>query len=88
MFLRINSSGKYRYIQILHNYREGKKSKHQAIMQLGRYDKDHYERLKKELKDWKPVSRAATIIAEIEANVANVKKHVKPFTKKLNYKRK
>jgi len=55
-------------------------------MQLGRYDKDHYERLKKELKDWKPIGRAVTIIGEIEAEVANVKKHVKPFTKKLNYK--
>ena len=86
MFLRINSSGKYRYIQILHNYRIGKKSKHKAIMQLCRYNKEHYERLKKELKDWKPISRAVTIIGEIEAEVANVKKHVKPFTKKLNYK--
>ncbi len=86
MFLRINSSGKYRYIQILHNYRVDKKSKHKAIMQLGRYNKERYERLKKELKDWKPISRAATIIREIENDVANVKKHVKPFTKKLNYK--
>jgi len=86
MFLRINSSGEYRYIQILHNYGDGGKSNHKAIMLLGHYEKERYERLKKELKDWKPISRADTIIGEIEAEVANVKKHVKPFTKKLNYK--
>jgi hypothetical protein len=86
MFLRINTSGKNKYIKILHNYRDGKKSKHKAIMQLGRYNKERYEILKKELKDWKRISRAATIINEIENDVANVKKHAKPFVKKLNYK--
>lgn len=86
MFLRINTSGKNKYIQILHNYRIGKKSKHKAIMQLGRYNKERYEFLKEELKDWKLLRRAATIIREIENDVANVKKHVKPFVKKLNYK--
>jgi len=86
MFLRINTSGKNKYIQILHNYRAGKKSKHKAIMQLGRYNKERYEFLKKELKDWKLLRRAATIIREIENDVANVKRLVKPFVKKLNYK--
>lgn len=86
MFLRINTSGKNKYIQILHNYRDGKKSKHKAIMQLGRYDKERYKILKKELKDFKRISRATTIINEMENDVANVKKHTKPFTKKLNYK--
>ncbi len=55
-------------------------------MQLGRYNKERYEFLKEELKDWKLLRRAATIIREIENDVANVKKHVKPFVKKLNYK--
>jgi len=86
MFLRINTSGKNKYIQILHNYRIDKKSKHKAIMQLGRYNKERYEFLKKELKDWKLLRRAATIIREIENDVANVKRLVKPFVKKLNYK--
>ena len=55
-------------------------------MYLGRYEKERFEFLKKELKDFKPVSRATTIINEIENDVANVKKHAKPFTKKLNYR--
>lgn len=55
-------------------------------MQLGRYDKERYKILKKELKDFKRISRATTIINEMENDVANVKKHTKPFTKKLNYK--
>ncbi|MCG2791911.1 MAG: hypothetical protein L6305_09245 [Actinomycetia bacterium] len=86
MFLRINSSGKYRYIQILHNYRENGKSKHKIITPLGHYDKERYTRLKKELKDWKPMSRAVTIISEMKTDIANIKKHAKPFTKGLNYK--
>jgi hypothetical protein len=84
MFLRINSCGKYKYTQILHNYRDGKRSKHKNIMQLGRYNKEHYQRIKKELKDWKPIKRAATITKEIKEDVANVKKHKKP-TGKINY---
>jgi hypothetical protein len=88
MFLLIKPLGKYRYIHIVHNYRVGKKIKHKSIMHLGIYEKERFECLKKELKDWKPISRAATIIAEIENEIANVKKHAKPFTKKINYHRK
>lgn len=85
MFLRINSCGKYKYTQILHNYREGEKCKHKIIMQIGRYRKEHYQRLKKELKDWKTMERAATIAKEIKADVANVKKHKRLYLGKVNY---
>ena len=86
MFLRINSSGKYRYIQILHNYRDGNKCKHKIIMPLGPYEEKRYERIKKQLKDWKPMSRAYTIIKEMKTEVVNVKKHARPFTKSLNHR--
>ena len=88
MFLLIKPLGKYRYIHIVHNYRVGKKINHKPIMHLGCYDKERFEFLKNELKDWKPVSRAATIIREIQNDVANVKQHTMPFTKKINYNRK
>ncbi|MHB8278259.1 MAG: hypothetical protein ACYDIA_11470 [Candidatus Humimicrobiaceae bacterium] len=88
MFLLIKPLGKYKYIHIVHNYRVGKKIKHKPIMHLGYYDKERFSFLKKELKDFKPMSRAATIIREIEDDVANVKKHASPFTKKINYNRK
>jgi len=32
------------------------------------------------------MGRAATIIKEMETEIANIKKHAKPFTKGLNYK--
>lgn len=86
MFLQINSYGKYKYIRIVHNYREGAKCKHKPIIHLGPYEKKRYEKIKKDLKDWKPMGRADTIIKQMEAEVANVKKHARPFTKSLNYK--
>jgi hypothetical protein len=87
MFLAINSIGKYRYIRILHSYREGKRCKHKPIMHLGCYERKRYKRLKRQLKDWKHMDRAATIIKEMEAEIANVKKHARPFKRSLNYKR-
>lgn len=33
------------------------------------------------------MDRAATIIKEMEAEIANVKKHARPFKRSLNYKR-
>ena len=86
MFLQINSYGKYKYIRIVHNYREGKKCKHKPIMHLGPYEEKRYERVKKQLKDWKPMGRADTIIKEMKTEIANVKKHARPFTKSLNHR--
>ena len=86
MFLQINSYRKNKYIRIVHNYRDGKKCKHKPIMHLGPYEEKRYKRIKNELKDWKPMSRADTIIKEIQTEVANVKKHARPFTKSLNYR--
>ncbi len=88
MFLLVKPVEKYKYIHIAHNYRVGKKIKRKPIMHLGYYDKERFEFLKKELKDFKPMSRAATIIREMENEVANVKKNAMPFTKKINYNRK
>jgi len=85
MYLVINTLEKYRYIRMLHNYRDGKRCKHKPIMQLGRYEEQRFRRLKKELKDWKPMDRADTIIKEMQRDVANVKKHARPF--KINYHR-
>ena len=86
MFLQINSRKKYKYIRIVHNYRDGYKCKHKLIMHLGPYEKKRYERIKEALKDWKPMSRADTIIKEMKTEAANVKKHARPFTKSLNYR--
>jgi len=88
MFLRINSSGKYKYIQILHNYRRNGKSIHTIITPLGHYDKERYTRLKKELKDWKHMSRADTIVSELENDIENVKLQGKHslLRRNINYK--
>jgi len=88
MFLRINSSGKYRYIQILHNYREGGKSRHKIITPLGLYEKERYQMIKDNLKDWKRMSRADTIISELKNDIDNVKRQGKYFLLRcrINYK--
>ncbi len=38
MFVRIKKSGKYKYLQIVHTYREGKKVKQRVISTLGRLE--------------------------------------------------
>ena len=79
MFLRINSSGKYRYIQILHNYREGSKLRHKIITPLGLYKKECYQMIKDNLKDWKRMKRVDTIIDEFKNDIGNVKRQGEYF---------
>ncbi len=38
MFVRVKKVGKYEYLQVVHNYREGKKVRQQVIGTLGRVD--------------------------------------------------
>ena len=38
MFVRVKPSGKYRYLQIAENHREGKKVKQKILCALGRVD--------------------------------------------------
>ncbi|PIU28131.1 MAG: hypothetical protein COT09_06195 [Candidatus Hydromicrobium americanum] len=77
MFLRINSSGNYKYIQILHNYRKNGKSIHTIITPLGRYEKERFQVIKNNLKDWKRMGRADTIITEMKNDIDNTRKTVK-----------
>ena len=88
MFLRINSNGKYKYIQILHNYRKKHKSIHSIITILGRYEKERYQMIKNNLKNWKRMSRADTIIRELENDIENVKLQGKYslLRRNINYK--
>jgi len=88
MFLRINSSGKYKYIQILHNYRKNGKSIHSIITPLGRYEKERFQMIKNNLKDWKRMSRADTIVSELENDIENIKLQGKYFLlrRNINYK--
>ena len=88
MFLRINSSGKYKYIQILHNYRKNGKSIHTIITPLGRYEKERFQIIKNNLKDWKRMSRADTIVSELENDIENVKLQGKYslLRRNVNYK--
>ena len=39
MFVRVKKSGDYKYLQIVHTYRDGKKVKQRVISTLGRLDK-------------------------------------------------
>jgi len=39
MFVRVKKSGNYKYLQIVHTYREGKKVKQRVVSTLGRLDK-------------------------------------------------
>lgn len=88
MFLRINRNGKYKYIQILHNYRKNGKSIHSIITVLGLYEKERYQMIKNSLKDWKRMGRADTIIKELENDIENVKLHGKHslLRRNINYK--
>jgi len=88
MFLRINSNGKYKYIQILHNYRKNGKSIHSIITVLGLYEKERYQMIKNSLKDFKRMSRADTIIRELENDIENVKLQGKYslLRRNINYK--
>ena len=38
MFVRVKRSGNYKYLQIVHTYREGKKVKQRVVSTLGRLD--------------------------------------------------
>lgn len=88
MFLRINPNGKYKYIQILHNYRKNGKSIHSIITVLGLYEKERYQMIKNSLKDWKRMGRADTIIRELENDIENVKLQGKHslLRRNINYK--
>ena len=41
MFVRVKRAGKYEYLQLVENYREGKKTRQRIIATLGRLDQLH-----------------------------------------------
>ena len=50
MFVRAKKSGNYKYLQIVHTYREGKKVKQRVVSTLGRLDKLQKKMISKVLK--------------------------------------
>ena len=41
MFVRVKRAGKYEYLQLVENYREGKQTRQRIIATLGRLDQLH-----------------------------------------------
>jgi len=71
MFLKISAHSDYRYMQIVHSYRDGQNIKHKTIATLGQYDEAQYRQVKTLLKDWVRMDRAPAIIAEIKTSPKN-----------------
>ncbi len=66
MFLKTINRESYRYMQIVHSYREGHDIKHKVIAKLGNYDEARYREVKEHLKDWIRMGRAPAVISEIK----------------------
>ena len=66
MFLKISTHSDYRYMQIVHSYRDGQNIKHKMIAKLGCFDETRYCEVKEHLKDWVRMDRALIVISEIK----------------------
>ncbi|MHB8276288.1 MAG: hypothetical protein ACYDIA_01355 [Candidatus Humimicrobiaceae bacterium] len=65
MFIRITYRWGKASMKVLHSYRKDGKSKHYLIATFKNYDKERYFKIKEALKDWKIMSRAPVVIAEV-----------------------
>ncbi|MHB8279793.1 MAG: hypothetical protein ACYDIA_19395 [Candidatus Humimicrobiaceae bacterium] len=52
-------------MKVLHSYRKDGKSKHYLIATFKKYEEERYLKIKEALKDWKVMSRASVVIAEV-----------------------
>lgn len=63
-------------MKVLHSYRKDGKSKHYLIATFKNYEEEKYLKIKEALKDWKVMSRATIVIAEV--NKTDAVKKTKP----------
>ena len=66
MFVRVYIAHGQRYMKIIQSYRKGKFIGHHNIESLGRFERGKYERLRKIIKEWKPLKRAWIVIEELQ----------------------
>lgn len=67
MFVRVISVKGLRYLQVVESYRKGGVSRHRVLVCLGRCDDKVRERRARELiRDYRPLTRAEVVIAELE----------------------
>ena len=75
MFIKITSSGKYRYAQLVESYRQGDATKHKVLLNLGRVDyiKDNpsFQNLARRLAELSGVQKSLDISSISEAEVVN-----------------
>jgi len=66
MFVRAISLRGIRYLQVVESYRQGGVSRHRVLVALGRCgDEAREQQVRGLIKDYRPLSRAQVIIAEV-----------------------
>lgn len=73
MFVRVTKRWGKTFIKVLHSYRKDGKPKQYLVAEFKDYDEDKYIKIKEQLKDWKVMSRASAVIAEVN-KIDTVKK--------------
>ena len=73
MFIRVTYRWGKAFMKVLHGYRKDGKSKHYLIATFKKYEEERYLKIKEALKDWKVMSRASVVIAEVN-KIDTVKK--------------
>lgn len=66
MFVRVYITNGQRYMKIVQSFRKGKYTGHHHIESLGRFKKAKYERVRKLVREWKPLERAEIVIEELQ----------------------
>ncbi len=79
MFARTKKSGKYEYLQIVENYREGRKTKQRVITTLGRLDKlQDKEQIEGLIRSLARFSKKSLLILSDKSNLNTTSKIIGP----------
>lgn len=65
MFIRVTYRWGKAFMKVLHSYRKDGKPKQYLVATFKNYEEEKYLKIKEALKDWKVMSRASVVIAEV-----------------------